>query len=92
MLPRLKAEVWVSAHIRRCHLAGTPAFLVKRGDDTAGSVLLKINSLGAGCVVLTPTFAPDGSRAWMRGTGPEPVPEADADAYIGRQLKYDPDV
>lgn len=90
--PRLKAEVWVTAMIRQCRSADIDAYLVQRGDETAGSVLLKINRFDAGCFVLTPTFAPDGSRAWMRGTGPELVPEAEADAYIQRQLGYDPDV
>ncbi len=65
----------------------------RRGDETAGSVLLIINRLGPGCMVLSPTTNfDDGSRMWLKGTGPDWVEEADADAYIARRVKNDPDL
>jgi hypothetical protein len=67
--------------------------VTRRGDDTAGSVLIKINRLGPGCRVLTPTTNfEDGTRMWLKGTGPDWVDEMDADAYIARQIKNDPDL
>lgn len=67
--------------------------VTRRGDETAGSVLIKINRLGAGCRVLTPTTGFDGgTRIWLKGTGPDWVEEATADAYIERQIKFDSDV
>ena len=34
----------------------------------------------------------DGRLAWLRATGESTVSEADADAYLERQAKVDPDL
>lgn len=90
--PRLKTKLWVQAQIRLCDLQAIPAAILRRGDDDAGSVALKFNRLAEGCEVLTQFREPDGALAWMRGTGPKPVPETEADAYIARQRQRDPDL
>jgi len=92
MPPRLKAELWVSAHIRRCFAADIPAFLRRRGDADAGTVLLKINRFDAGCTVLEPSVDLSGNRAWLRATGPAPVEDAKAEEVIAKRLRTDPDV
>jgi hypothetical protein len=92
MQPRISAEFWVKAHLRRCMAAAIPVVVVRRGDSTAGVVLVKLNLLGDGCIVFAPANLPDGERGWRRATGPSPVPEADADSYIERQVGYDPDL
>jgi hypothetical protein len=42
--------------------------------------------------VLSQIRAADGSAAWMRGTGGEPIDQAAVDAYVARQVRFDPDV
>lgn len=91
-LPRLNAELWVKAQLRQCQVLDIPAFVVRRGDDTAGSVLLKLNRLNGACTLLAPTTDMDGNRAWMKVAGGPSVPEQDADAYIAKQIKFDPDI
>jgi len=92
MAPRLTAEFWVKAHLRRCMAEAIPAVVVRRGDSSAGAVLIKLNQLEHGCTGFAASSSLDGSRVWRRATGTEPVVESEADSYIERQLGYDPDV
>lgn len=92
MEPRLKAEIWAKAHIRKCSFINVPVFVVRRGDETAGSVLIKVNRLNNKCMVLIPTTNfEDGSRKWLQGTGPDWVEEQIADAYLAKQVNFDRD-
>jgi hypothetical protein len=89
---RLQTDIWVQACVRRGSVEGIAVTVVKKGDPARGSVLVKLNRFAAGCLVLTETRDERGNRAWLRGTGPEPVSEKDADAYVARNRKYDPDL
>lgn len=92
MEPRLKAEFWVKALIRRCAAADASALVVRRGDAEAGAVLVKLNAFENGCAVLAAGWGADGGRIWRRATGAEPTSEAEAEAYIARQTARDPDL
>jgi hypothetical protein len=92
MVMGLNTGLWVSAQVRICDRAFIPATVVRRGDPDAGTVLLKLNRFEAGVTVYAQTTSSGDEPTWSRGTGPNPVTEAEADAYIERQVKYDPDV
>jgi hypothetical protein len=89
---KLKSAIWIKALIRRCDLAAIPVAVLARGDDDAGAILLKFNGRDAGCLVLAQARGDGGELLWIRATGPQPVVEADADAYIERQRRRDPDL
>ncbi|MFC3126316.1 DUF1491 family protein [Pseudoroseomonas globiformis] len=91
MEPKLKAGLWTRMALRMADLSGRPGMVLRRGDDDAGGILCLLRGRD-GCTVLTQTRDPDGNLAWMRGTGPAPVPEAEADAYVQRQVDRDPDL
>lgn len=91
-MERLKTELRVQAWVRQCATQGLMATVARKGEPESGALMLKINRFAAGCEVYTGVSAPDGREAWMRGLGPAPVPEKDADAYLARQAKYDPDL
>ena len=90
--PSLHARTYVQACVRAAEAQGAMAAVARRGYPEAGSVLLKIERRGAGWSVLTQTRDASGAPAWLRGTGAEPVPEAEAEAYLARAVARDPDV
>lgn len=91
-MPRLKAALWVSAHLRVCAAQGISAVVARHGDDGAGSVLIKLCLLDGRARLFAPTFGRAGERVWRAVTGPEPVAEAEADAAIARAVARDPDL
>lgn len=90
--PRLRAKLWVHAAIRQCSVLAIPAVVAARGDEDAGDILVKLNRGPAGCEVFTRVRDGTGEAAWMRATGPEPVPEAQADAYVAKRRHVDSDL
>jgi hypothetical protein len=88
---RLPTELWVSAHVRRGNLEGIPMMVVRRGDSSRGTVLLKVNRLDGTCTVLSQVRREE-VLCWLRATGPDPVPEPEADQCVARELRRDPDL
>ena len=96
---RLKSGIWVSAYLRRCNIEGAFAAVRRRGAEEAGAVFIKINRLDGTGILYGPaaqsTF--DEARpadrmftAMLRGD--KPVPEADIEARLTREIRFDPDV
>ncbi len=89
---RLPTDLWVKAHVRRCSAEGVPVIVVRRGDPHSGIVILKINQLYAGCRVMGQIRDIDGKLGWLEAFDGALVTEAEADAYIARQVGRDPDL
>jgi len=90
--PLLRAGFWVKAQIKICYLNAIPVVVTKKGDPDAGAVFIKIDRLDKGVTVLSQTRDDQGHRVWITATGPDPVTSQQADAYLERQNKYDPDL
>jgi hypothetical protein len=89
--PRVKAGVWVSMALRVGNADGRYGSVIRKGDPDAGGVLVVLRR-GTQVSVLSQMRSADGELAWMRATGADPVDDATADAYIARQVKFDPDL
>jgi hypothetical protein len=87
---RLASGVWVSAYLTRLRLADIPAFVVARGDETAGAVLVKLNTLDGNAKAFQRSFdMMTGERTWM--VLAEGV-EQDVDVSVAKQRSFDSDL
>jgi hypothetical protein len=89
--PRVKAGLWVHMALRMGDLNGRPGAVLRKGDPDSGGVLVVLRGRD-GLIVLSQMRAADSTLAWMRATGAAAVDDATADAYIARQVKFDPDI
>ena len=89
-MTRLTARFWVDAYLARLRLMGIPAFVTSHGDDQAGAVVVKLNTLDGQAALFHRSFDLEtGARRWDRlAEGAEP----DVDASILRQRGFDPDL
>ncbi len=89
-MTRLTAEFWVHAYLARLRLNEIPAFVVAHGDDTAGAVLIKLNTLDRRAALFQRSFdLMSGARRWILLTEGG---EAEVDGVVARQRGFDPDL
>jgi hypothetical protein len=96
---RLKSGIWVAAYVRRCHIEGSFAAVRRRGADEAGAVFIKINRLDGTGTLYGPApqavfdEARPAERIFTVILGREaPVSDADIEARLLREIRYDPDL
>ncbi|MCU0900258.1 MAG: DUF1491 family protein [Cypionkella sp.] len=87
---RLQADLWVSAYLNRLRLADIPAYVTRRGDRTAGTVLVKVALLNGLARAYERGFdMASGGRLWrlmLEASEPE------VDAVLSRAGQRDPDL
>ena len=95
---RLKTALWVAAYLRRCQVEGAFAVVRRRGAEEAGAVFVRISRLNGTSDLFGP--APQSAfeagrgadRTFMPSLTDQPAPDAAVEAYLTREVKFDPDV
>ena len=89
-MSRLTARFWVDAYLTRLRLQDIPAFVLAHGDDTAGTVLVKLNTLDRQACLYQRTYdLMADEQKWSVLLADE---EQQVDEAIARQRRFDPDL
>lgn len=96
---RLKSGIWVSAYLRRCNVEGVFAAVRRRGAEEAGAIFIKISRLDGTAILYGPApqsafdEAHPGERFFTAVLGgAAPVADAEVEARLVREIRYDPDL
>lgn len=96
---RLKSGIWVASYVRRCHIEGAFAAVRRRGADEAGAIFIKVNRLDGTGTLYGPApqavfdEAQPQDRIFTVILGRDgPVAEADIEARLAREIRFDPDL
>jgi hypothetical protein len=93
LIMRTSSELWVKAYVRTCNGLGAAAFVVRRGDERAGSIFVRVNRLDGTSVLYAPAVAGLAEvaqdRRWsLRASGPD----SQIECLIAREVSFDTDL
>lgn len=94
---RLKSSLWVSAYIRRLSGEGIFAVVERRGAESAGAIFVKLIASRDEARLFAPApqmMLDDDAeeRRFVAARGGKRMNEAEIDALIDREAKFDPDI
>ena len=89
--PRLKAGIFVRALIRRAEVNGASAFILRKGAEEAGALIIKVARLDGTVQVLNQTRDGKGRLVWAQPLGGWTDERRAAD-WCDKQVKFDPDL
>jgi len=95
---RLKSAIWVAAYLRRCQIEGAFGAVRRHGADEAGAIFVKVNRLDGTADLYGPAAQTvfDAAHPVERAFSPclerLPALEADVEAYLNREMRFDPDI
>ncbi len=92
---RLKSAIWVSAYLRRAQVEGVSAMLRRRGAEEAGAIFIKVSKLDGTADLYGPapqTAFDDEPTDRLFAANMTGVPEADIEAKLVKEIRFDPDL
>ncbi len=92
MSGKLNAGLWVGGLIRMAQAAGDFATIAKKGDETAGQVLLVARRRNGHVQVYSRTMNSRGDYSWTVAVESHGEELGKVNDYLDRQRRFDPDL
>lgn len=93
---RLRADIWVSAYLRRCAHEGAVAVLRRRGAAEAGAIFVKVDRLDGSAALYGPApqseVKDEYDRLFARLHREPWIPSGEIEVKLARQAGFDTDL
>ena len=86
----LNSEFWVKAFLKNHSLKGRPGYVIRRGHESAGEIIIKVNSCNGNCRLFRRYFELD--KETYHWSCVLEDKEQKIDEYIKKQISFDPDL
>ncbi len=88
----LATHMRVSALLQMCHAKGEGAYVIQKGDRTAGALLIRQNHCNGTSTLYARRYTMEGEAEWQPVSDDDFQPDADIDTTIEKRLRTDPDL
>lgn len=92
MTARLATALYVNALTRRVTQMGGMAAVVRKGDETAGALILLTREKGANTGIWERAWTADGAYTWAQITAQIIEKDEEISHFLDRRLVHDPDL
>lgn len=87
----LATHMRVSAALQFCNARGEGAYVLHKGDRTAGALIVRHCHRDGTATVYARRYTMEGEAVWDAVTD-APIPDSKADEYVASRVRSDPDL
>jgi len=88
----LATHMRVSALLQGCRVKGEGVYVIRKGDRTAGALLIRHNHLDGTSTLYARRYTMENEAEWQPTSGDLPISDADADSVVEKRIAGDPDL
>ena len=86
---RLTPKFWISAYKKRLEAKAISMFVIKKGDEVSGAIIVRVSDLKGASKIYTQSYDYEGNRLWVEIANGL---DHEIEELINEQKNIDPDV
>ena len=86
---RVTSEFWISAFKKRLEGQGIPIFVIQKGDNLAGAIIIRVSNLCGKAKVFVQEPTLTGERSWIEFLNGS---DTEIDEFLQNQIRFDVDL